>query len=36
MESLTDEVEAVANHGQDRIDQLGGAVAAIEARFMQA
>ena len=35
IESLTDEVEAAANAYLDRIDELGGAVAAIEARFMQ-
>ena len=35
MESLTDEVEAAANDYLERIEQLGGAVAAIEARFMQ-
>jgi methylmalonyl-CoA mutase N-terminal domain/subunit len=35
VESLTDQVEAAAMAYLDRIDQLGGAVAAIEARFMQ-
>ena len=35
VESLTDEVERAANEYLDRIDALGGAVAAIEARFMQ-
>jgi len=35
VESLTDEVENAANEYLDRIDALGGAVAAIEARFMQ-
>ena len=35
VESLTDEVETAANEYLDRIDALGGAVAAIEARFMQ-
>ncbi|HEY1827974.1 MAG TPA: methylmalonyl-CoA mutase family protein [Acidimicrobiales bacterium] len=35
VESLTDEVEAAAQEYLDRIDALGGAVAAIEARFMQ-
>ena len=35
VESLTDEVEAAANAYLERIEQLGGAVAAIEARFMQ-
>src|SRR5271163_1653028 len=35
VESLTDEVEKAANEYLDRIDALGGAVAAIEARFMQ-
>ena len=35
IESLTDEVEEAANEYLDRIDALGGAVAAIEARFMQ-
>ena len=35
VESLTDEVERGAQAYLDRIDQLGGAVAAIEARFMQ-
>jgi methylmalonyl-CoA mutase N-terminal domain/subunit len=35
VESLTDEVEQEANAYLDRIEQLGGAVAAIEARFMQ-
>ena len=35
VESLTDEVEAAANVYLERIEQLGGAVAAIEARFMQ-
>ena len=35
VESLTDEVEDAANAYLDRIDELGGAVAAIEARFMQ-
>jgi methylmalonyl-CoA mutase N-terminal domain/subunit len=35
VESLTDEVERAALEYLERIDQLGGAVAAIEARFMQ-
>ena len=35
VESLTDEVEQAAEAYLERIDQLGGAVAAIEARFMQ-
>ena len=35
VESLTDEVERGALEYLDRIDELGGAVAAIEARFMQ-
>jgi methylmalonyl-CoA mutase N-terminal domain/subunit len=35
VEALTDEVEAAALEYLDRIAQLGGAVAAIEARFMQ-
>jgi len=35
VESLTDEVEQAANAYLERIEQLGGAVAAIEARFMQ-
>ncbi|MGH9091898.1 MAG: acyl-CoA mutase large subunit family protein [Acidimicrobiales bacterium] len=35
VESLTDEVERGALAYLDRIDELGGAVAAIEARFMQ-
>ena len=35
VESLTDEVEAGANAYLSRIEELGGAVAAIEARFMQ-
>src|SRR6202167_5664676 len=35
VESLTDEVEKAANEYLDRIEALGGAVAAIEARFMQ-
>jgi methylmalonyl-CoA mutase, N-terminal domain len=35
VEALTDEVEAAANVYLERIEQLGGAVAAIEARFMQ-
>jgi methylmalonyl-CoA mutase, N-terminal domain len=35
IESLTDEVETAANEYLDRIDALGGAVAAIEARFPQ-
>ncbi len=35
VEALTDEVEAGATEYLDRIDQLGGAVAAIEARFPQ-
>ena len=35
VESLTDDVEQAANEYLDRIDALGGAVAAIEARFMQ-
>ncbi len=35
VETLTDQVEEAATDYLDRIDQLGGAVAAIEARFMQ-
>jgi methylmalonyl-CoA mutase, N-terminal domain len=35
VESLTDEVERLAGIYLERIDELGGAVAAIEARFMQ-
>jgi methylmalonyl-CoA mutase, N-terminal domain len=35
VEALTDEVEAAANDYLDRIEKMGGAVAAIEARFMQ-
>ena len=35
VESLTDEIEAAATEYLDRIDALGGAVDAIEARFMQ-
>jgi len=35
VESLTDQVEAAATAYLERIDELGGAVAAIEARFMQ-
>ena len=35
VESLTDEVEAAAWAYIERIDELGGAVAAIEARYMQ-
>ncbi len=35
VESLTDEVEKGAQAYLERIDELGGAVAAIEARFMQ-
>ncbi|HVA05257.1 MAG TPA: methylmalonyl-CoA mutase family protein [Acidimicrobiales bacterium] len=35
IEALTDEVEEAANEYLDRIEALGGAVAAIEARFMQ-
>ena len=35
VESLTDEVERGAQAYLDRIDEMGGAVAAIEARFMQ-
>ena len=35
VEALTDEVEAAANEYLDRIEEMGGAVAAIEARFMQ-
>jgi len=35
VESLTDEVERAALEYLDRINRLGGAVAAIEARFMQ-
>jgi len=35
VEWLTDEVERGADEYLDRIDRLGGAVAAIEARFMQ-
>ena len=35
VESLTDEVETAAWEYLERIDAMGGAVAAIEARFMQ-
>src|SRR5579872_313856 len=35
VETLTDEVEAAATAYLERIDELGGAVAAIEAGFMQ-
>ncbi|MGH8988959.1 MAG: acyl-CoA mutase large subunit family protein, partial [Acidimicrobiales bacterium] len=35
VETLTDEVERGARHYLDRIDELGGAVAAIEAHFLQ-
>ncbi len=35
VESLTDEVERGAQAYLNRIDEMGGAVAAIEARFMQ-
>jgi methylmalonyl-CoA mutase N-terminal domain/subunit len=35
VEALTDEVQKGAEAYLDRIDELGGAVAAIEARFMQ-
>jgi methylmalonyl-CoA mutase N-terminal domain/subunit len=35
VEALTDEVEAAASTYLDRIDDLGGAVAAIESGFMQ-
>jgi methylmalonyl-CoA mutase N-terminal domain/subunit len=35
VESLTDDVEAAATDYLNRIEDLGGAVAAIEARFMQ-
>ena len=35
VEALTDEVEAGAQLYLDRIEEMGGAVAAIEARFMQ-
>ena len=35
VEALTDDVEAGATEYLERIDQLGGAVAAIEARFPQ-
>jgi methylmalonyl-CoA mutase N-terminal domain/subunit len=35
VETLTDQVEEAAMTYLDRIDELGGAVAAIEARFMQ-
>ncbi len=35
VEALTDEVEAAANDYLQRIEDMGGAVAAIEARFMQ-
>jgi len=35
VERLTDEVEQGAQAYLDRIDEMGGAVAAIEARFMQ-
>jgi methylmalonyl-CoA mutase N-terminal domain/subunit len=35
LEALTDEVERAALEYLERIDELGGAVAAIEARFLQ-
>jgi methylmalonyl-CoA mutase, N-terminal domain len=35
IESLTDEIEEAASAYLERIDQMGGAVAAIESRFMQ-
>jgi methylmalonyl-CoA mutase N-terminal domain/subunit len=35
VESLTDQVEEAANDYLERIEKMGGAVAAIEARFMQ-
>jgi methylmalonyl-CoA mutase N-terminal domain/subunit len=35
VESLTDEIEAAARLYLDRIDEMGGAVSAIEAGFMQ-
>ena len=35
VESLTDQVEEAANDYLERIEEMGGAVAAIEARFMQ-
>ena len=35
VESLTDEIEAAAIRYLEQIDEMGGAVAAIEARFMQ-
>jgi methylmalonyl-CoA mutase N-terminal domain/subunit len=35
VETLTDEVERLATEYLDRIDEMGGAVEAIEARFMQ-
>ncbi len=35
VESLTDEIEELATDYIKRIDEMGGAVAAIEARFMQ-
>ncbi|MFP5375441.1 MAG: methylmalonyl-CoA mutase [Acidimicrobiia bacterium] len=35
VEALTDEVEAAAQAYLDRIDAMGGAVAAIESRFLQ-
>ena len=35
VESLTDQIEELARHYISRIDDMGGAVAAIEARFMQ-
>jgi len=35
VESLTDEVERGATEYLERIDEMGGAVAAIEARYMQ-
>jgi methylmalonyl-CoA mutase N-terminal domain/subunit len=35
VEALTDQVEAAAQAYLDRIDEMGGAVAAIEARYMQ-
>ena len=35
VESLTDEIESLAQGYIRRIDEMGGAVAAIEARFMQ-
>ena len=35
VESLTDEIEAAAQHYIDKIDAMGGAVNAIEAGYMQ-